>query len=54
LHHGLKKKNGGLVEMEVEVYASGRLESGGQREYISLCRIVMIVISNNTVFLSNL
>jgi len=42
------------VEVDVEVLASGKLECSGQHEYISRCRIVMIVICNNIVFLSNL
>ena len=42
------------MEVDVEVLATGRLECGGQHEYISLCRIVMVVICNNIVFLSNL
>jgi len=41
------------VEVDFEVLASGRLECSGQHEYISRCRIVMIVICNNTVFLSH-
>jgi hypothetical protein len=50
----VKKKNGGLVEVDVEVLGNGRLESSGQCKYISLCSIVMIVICNNIVYLSNL
>jgi hypothetical protein len=42
------------VEVDVEVLASGKLECSGQHEYISQCRIVMVVICNNIVFLSNL
>ena len=42
------------MEVDVEVLASGRFECSGQCEYISRCRIVMIVICNNILFLSNL
>jgi hypothetical protein len=42
------------VEVDVEVQASRRLDSGGQQEFISLCRIAVIVICNNILFLSNL
>jgi len=39
------------VQVDVEVLASSGLECSGQHECISLCRIVMIVICNNIVFL---
>jgi hypothetical protein len=42
------------VGVAVEVLASARLESSGQRENISLCRIVMTVTFKNIAFLSNL
>jgi len=42
-----------IVEVDVEVVASGRRDSRGQGESISCCRIVMTIMYNNTVFLSD-
>jgi hypothetical protein len=50
----MEKNNGGLVEVDVEVWANRRLESSEQHNNISLRRNVMIVISNSIVYLSNL
>ena len=37
----------------VEILANGRCDSSGQGECVSVYRTVMVVISNNTVFLWN-
>jgi hypothetical protein len=42
------------VEVDIEVWSNGRLKSSGQHEFIFLCRIAVIVISKNMLFLSDL
>jgi len=39
-----------IFQSDVQMWASGRTRSSGQREYISRRRIVVIVFCNNITF----